>query len=151
MIGSKLETIGPFAVASIGSALVAVMILYLHTGTPPEAVSYATLTFGIIASGFAATQRNMLLGMNESAVLEYAVREGYHEDVVRYLMDSVYAGIALSGFSVVGILLDNCMFLWKIWVIIAAFIMVLILSFMTRNELMMSRILKRFLEDQATE
>ena len=148
MIGAKVETLAPYAVASIASALLAVLMFSLKIGTPPEGVSFATLTFGVIASGFAATQRNMILGMNESAVLKYAVREGFHEDIVRYLMDSVYAGIWLSGFSVVGILVNDCSILWKIWIVMAGFFVVLILSFMTRNEMMMSRILKRFLDEQ---
>ena len=138
----------PYMASIVGALIAAGILFFGDFGKPPHMASVGTLTFGMVIAGFAATQRNMLLGMIGSEVMKFAVDRGFHNDILSYLMDSVYAGIVMSGFSIIGILIFDCSLLWEIWIIGATFLIVLILAFMIRNEMMMARILTRFLEEQ---
>ena len=141
-------------VVAIVVAIVAAAIAYLYDiDPPPKPLAAGTMTFGIVVAGFAATQRNMLLGMGGSKVLRIAVRSGFHHDVLAYLMHCVYAGLTVAVVSVIGFFLNDDTSLgpfsvWEIWLAILVGLIVWVLGLMFRNELMMRRIVEHFVEEQ---
>ena len=138
----------PFVIAAIVAAMAAVVAFMCEIGPLPKSLPAGTMTFGIVVAGFAATQRNMLLGMRGSTVLRFALRTGFHNDVLAYLMHCVYAGLVVSMVSVIGFFLgDKTLLLWKIWLVAITFCITLVLVLITRNEILMARIIKRFMED----
>ena len=148
-MNERIEKYSPYLVGVIVSIVAGWIIFVGGYGVPPQMTAAGTLTFGVVVAGFAATQRSMLLGMIGSEVMKFAVNEGFHEDILRYLMDSIYAGIVLAGVSVLGILIFDCSTMWKIWSVSASCLVTLILSFMVRNEMIMSAFLKKFLDEQS--
>ena len=106
------------------------------------------MTFGVVVAGFAATQRNMLLGMRGSSVLKFAVRTGFHDSVLAYLMHCVYAGLAVSVVSVVGFFINSNPLYWSVWFALLIGSIALVIALILRNEILMVRIVKRFMEDQ---
>ena len=106
------------------------------------------MTFGIVVAGFAATQRNMLLGLGGSRVMRFAVRTGYYDDILAYLMDCVYAGIGVSVVSVAGFFLGDSALPWSLWLVVLTGSISLVLALTLRNEIMIVRIIKRFMEEQ---
>ena len=147
-MSAKSERSLPFVLAAIVTVIAAVVVFMCEIGPLPKSLPAGTMTFGIVVAGFAATQRNMLLGMRGSTVLRVALRSGYHNDVLAYLMHCVYAGLLVSVVSMTGFFLgDKAVLLWNIWLIIMMFCVSLVLAFITRNEILMARIVKRFMED----
>lgn len=130
--------------ASIGAGIV---VFACGIGPLQESLAAGTMTFGIVVAGFAATQRSMLLGMHGSEVLRFAVRTGFHRDVLDYLMHSIYAGLFVSVASVAGFFLGDNATLWCLWLAVLTGGIVLALALMLRNELLIRRIIERFLED----
>lgn len=114
----------------------------------PPSLAAGTMTFGIVVAGFAATQRNMLLGMRGSNVLRFAVRTGYHYDVLNYLRHCVYAGLFVSAVSVAGFFLGHSTMLWSGWLAVLTGGIVLVLALMLRNEILIRRVVIHFLEEQ---
>ena len=147
-MSAKTERLLPFLSATIVAAGAAIVVFNYGAGAVPKSLPAGTLTFGIVVAGFAATQRNMLLGMRGSTVLRMALRSGYHHDVLAYLMHCVYAGLFVSAMSVVGFFLGGNGLLWHLWLIVLTFATVLVLGLVLRNEILMVRIVKRFMEDQ---
>ena len=144
------EKILPVLIAVL-AALAAAAIAYICKIKPlPTAFSAGTMTFGIVVAGFAATQRNMLLGMRGSSVLKFAVNTGFHNSVLQYLMHCVYAGLIVSAVSVIGFFINGNgnSLLWLAWFAILVGSIVLVIGLILRNELLMVRIVKRFMEDQ---
>ena len=113
------------------------------------AVPAALTTFGVVVSGFVATQRNMLLGMGGSRVMRFLARTGYQEDLNAYLSECVYAGIAVSLFSIAGLFIGNRDVLWPLWAPPAAAGACLLACLLVRNEIVMRRVIARFTEEQA--
>ena len=152
-MSAKFERRIPVVVAIV-VAIVAAAVAYLcDIDPPPKPLAAGTMTFGIVVAGFAATQRNMLLGMVGSKVLRFAVRTGFHHDVLAYLMHCVYAGLAVAVASVIGFFLDDettfgPFSLWEVWLVILVGLIVWVIVLMFRNELMMRRIVERFVEEQ---
>lgn len=130
--------------ASIGAGIVA---FACGIEPLPPSLAAGTMTFGVVVAGFAATQRSMLLGMHGSEVLRFAVRTGYYRDVLDYLMHCVYAGLFISVASVAGFFLGDNAMLWCWWLAVLTGGIVLALALMLRNELLIRRIIERFLED----
>lgn len=114
----------------------------------PPALAAGTMTFGVVVAGFAATQRNMLLGMRGSRVLSFAARTGYNRDVLGYLMGCVYAGLFVSAVSVAGFFLGNSPMLWAWWLAILTGGIVLVLALLLRNEILIRRVIQHFLDEQ---
>lgn len=142
------EKILPVLIAVL-AALAAAAIAYICKIKPlPTAFSAGTMTFGIVVAGFAATQRNMLLGMRGSSVLKFAVNTGFHNSVLQYLMHCVYAGLVVSAVSVIGFFINGNSMLWLAWFAILVGSIVLVIGLVLRNELLMVQIVKRFMEDQ---
>lgn len=147
-MSAKSERLLPLLIALIlGVATGA--IAYIYEIQPfPKALSAGTMTFGVVVAGFAATQRNMLLGMRGSSVLKFAVRTGFHDSVLAYLMHCVYAGLVVSVVSVVGFFINSNPLYWSVWFALLIGSIALVIALILRNEILMVRIVKRFMEDQ---
>ena len=106
------------------------------------------MTFGIVVSGFVATQRNMLLSMNGAQVLRFAARTGFYQDVLAYLMDCIQAGLIVTAVSLAGVFLHDYSHLSVAWLPLLAGGITLVVCLVFRNERLMGRIVHRFLEEQ---
>ncbi len=147
-MSARAERLFPI-LAGIGAAAVAAVVAFVcEIGPLPKPLAAGTMTLGIVVAGFTATQRNMLLGMSGSTVLQFAARTGYYRDVLDYLMHSVYAGIAVSLVSLIGFFLGNSVLVWSIWLVAITGLIALILALILRNEILMVRMVKRFVEEQ---
>ena len=144
---ARVERYYPFAVAVIIAISTASVVFWVYTPQVSKALPAGTMTFGVVVAGFSATQRNMLLAMRGASVLRFMLRTGYHHDVLEYLMHCVYAALAVSLISLVGFFLGDCELAWKIWLIAIACFVTLVLALVLRNEILMFRIVKHFLED----
>lgn len=152
-MSAKFERRIPGLIALLAFGVSLVVVWRCDIDALPKPLAAGTMTFGIVVAGFAATQRNMLLGMVGSKVLRFAVRTGFHHDVLAYLMHCVYAGLAVAVASVIGFFLDDetsfgPFSLWEVWLVILVGLIVWVLGLMFRNELMMRRIVERFVEEQ---
>ena len=147
-MSAKSERLLPLLIALILGVATGV-IAYIYEIQPfPKALSAGTMTFGVVVAGFAATQRNMLLGMKGSSVLKFAVRTGFHDSVLAYLMHCVYAGLVVSVVSVVGFFINSNPLYWSVWFALLIGSIALVIALILRNEILMVRIVKRFMEDQ---
>ena len=144
---SILERYVPFALAAIVALAVAAVVFSSGKIRYSYAIPAAAMTFGIVVAGFSATQRNMLLGMRGSSVLRFLSRTMYYADVLNYLMQGVYTSLFVSALSVVGFFVGSNPLIWKIWIVIFSFAVTQVLFIIARNEILMGRIIKRFLED----
>ena len=147
-MSAKSEKLIPLLIALILGVATGI-VAYIYEIQPfPKALSAGTMTFGVVVAGFAATQRNMLLGMRGSSVLKFAVRTGFHDSVLAYLMHCVYAGLAVSVVSVVGFFITSNPLYWSVWFALLIGSIALVIALILRNEILMVRIVKRFMEDQ---
>lgn len=142
---------GLIALLAVVASLVVVWLCDIDA--LPKSLAAGTMTFGIVVAGFAATQRNMLLGMGGSKVLRFAVRTRFHHDILAYLMHCVYVGLAVALVSVIGFFLnEDASFgpfsLWELWLVVLVGLIVWVLALMFRNEIMMRQIVERFVEEQ---
>ena len=144
---SRVERYSPFLLAAIASVVVSIVVFRCGNVLESLTLPAATMTFGIVIAGFTATQRNMLLGMRGSSVLRFLSRTGYYIDVLNYLMQGIYTALFVSAISVVGFFVNSNPLIWKIWIITVSFAVTLVLVIIGRNEILMGRIIKRFLED----
>ncbi len=145
---ARMEKAFPFLLAALAAGAAALPVFYCGLDTIPQYLPAGTMTLGVVVAGFAATQRNMLLGMRGSTVLRFALRTGYHNDVLAYLMHCVYAGLFTSVVSLAGFFLGKNALLWSLWLIVLTFSIALALALIWRNEILMLRIVKRFMEDE---
>ena len=141
----RLPVVAAFLVAVMAGGLLGVMGDYPN----PTLVAVAALTFGVVAAGFSATQRNILLGMGGSRVLSFMVKTGYHTNALNYLMDGVYAGVGVSACALAGLFLFNCTW-WVLvgWTSLVAGAVAFVIGTIVRNEIMMARIIKHYMEDR---
>ena len=144
---SRVERYSPFLLAAIASVVVSIVVFRCGNVLESLTLPTATMTFGIVIAGFTATQRNMLLGMRSSSVLRFLSRTGYYIDVLNYLVQGIYTALFVSAISVVGFFVNSNPLIWKIWIITVSFAVTLVLVIIGRNEILMGRIIKRFLED----
>lgn len=147
-MSSKLVKLWPFILAIVAAIAGTIVTLLCEIGPLSKSLAVGTMTFGIVVAGFSATQRNMLLGMGGSKVLRFAARTGYHNDVLVYLMQCVYAGLLVSGVSIIGLFLGDNTTIWRIWLIALTSALVLVVGLIVRNERLIVRIVKHFMEDQ---
>ena len=147
-MSARSEKLIPLLIALILGVATGI-VAYIYEIQPfPKALSAGTMTFGVVVAGFAATQRNMLLGMKGSSVLKFAVRTGFHDSVLAYLMHCVYAGLVVSVVSVVGFFINSNPLYWSVWFALLIGSIALVIALILRNEILMVRIVKRFMEDQ---
>ena len=147
-MSAKAERRIPYLVAVIAGAIAAAVAFVYDIEPLPKSMAAGTMTFGVVVAGFAAIQRNMLLGMSGSSVLQFAVRTGYYKDVLVYLMHGVYAGVLVSVVSVIRFFLGDNNLLLSIWLVVLTAVISLVLALIVRNEFLTVRIIKRFLEEQ---
>ena len=147
-MSAKTERYLPPTLALIIASIAAFVVFRCDMQPLPKALAAGTMTFGVVVSGFAATQRNMLLGMRGSNVLRFAIRTGYHNDILDYLMHCVYAGLGVSVVSLVAFFLGDSVLMWRLWIIAVTFFIVLVLTLILRNEILMVRVVKRFIQDE---
>ena len=117
-------------------------------GPLPQSIAGGPLTFGFVVAGFAATQRNMLLPIRRSAIIKRLTEIGAQSYLSDYLMHAVWSGLTLSIVSVVGFFLGKNATLWNLWAVAVAFMVALIVGITLRNELIMSRIMKQYLNER---
>ena len=146
-MSDRTEKVLPFCVAAIAAIVAAIAVFACTFGPVSKALPAGTMTFGIVVAGFAETQRNMLLGMRGATVLRVALKSGYHNAILAYFMHCVYAGISVSVVSVLGFFLVGNALLWRVWGVLMIFAVVLVLALIVGNEVLMARVVKRFLED----
>ena len=148
MTSAKWERVWPLLPAVLAGLVAFVVAKLLGPASYPLPLPAATMTFGIVVAGFAATQRNMLLTMSGSEVLRFVQTTGYYQDVVNYLMDGVKAGLVVSSVSVCGFFLEQNGLLSAVWLAAMAGSVVLVLGVTARNEMLTSRLVRRFLSEQ---
>ena len=151
-MSARTERCLPFLVATV-SAVVAGLVLFLVVGVEPgtSGIPAAGMTFGIVVAGFAATQRNMLIGMGQTRVLRFLARTGYDRSVLSYLTDCVGAGLATTGVSLAGFFLGKDAIAWSAWLVSLAFVVSLVIALMVRNEVMSLRIVSHFIKEQGKQ
>ena len=152
-MSGKFERRFPGLIALLTVVASLVVVWLCDIDALPKSLAAGTMTFGIVVAGFAATQRNMLLGMGGSKLLRFAVRTGFHHDILAYLMHCVYVGLAVALVSVIGFFLnEDTSFgpfsLWESWLVVLVGLIVWVLALMCRNELVILRVIKRFMEEQ---
>ena len=134
------------------AAVLAAGAAVLTLGGPPKSASLpiGALTFGIVTSGFVATQRNMFLSMSGARVIRFAVRTGYHEGVLSYLRSCIRGGLLVTLASLIGLLLSGgaWAWAWNAWVVLTVGLVTLTVCLVARSEMLMERISSRFLEEQ---
>ena len=147
MTPARVERYWPFAVAVVVTTLVGIGVWQFRVKPLPVSVPAATMTFGIVVSGFVATQRNMLLTMGGANVLRYAVRTGFYKDVLAYLAECIGTGLLVTGISITGFFLDRSILGWSIWLSLLSGAASLVVCLMVRNEILVFRMIQRFLEE----
>ena len=148
MTPGKLERRVPF-VAAVLAGIGTGVFTWQWNVSSSIAIPAATLTFGIVVSGFVATQRNLLLTMGGSRLVRYAVNNGLYKDVLNYLAQCIWAGLSVTFLSILGMLLCNYPTAWSFWLPIQLGGVVLVICLIVRNETLMFRILKRYWEERA--
>ena len=147
IMSARFERYFPFLLAAIVAVGMAVLVFGFGKFPNSSALPAATTTLGVVVAGFTATQRNMLLGMRGSSVLRFLSRTGYYINVLDYLMQCLYSALLVSAISIMGFFVDCNTLLWKIWMVAISFTVTLVLIMIWRNEILMARIIKRFMED----
>ena len=150
MTPALVQRIWPYVAALLVAVGMAVVVLRCSLGPFPIALPAATMTFGVVVSGFVATQRNMLLTMSGAEVLAFAVSRGYHRDVLAYLMDGIRAGLLVTSISLFGFFIGSNSTLWAVWLCSLAGGVALVVCLIARNEILITRMVEHYLEDQGT-
>ena len=145
----RFEQLAPLVVAGTFGLAVAYLDHILVFSPLPLSVSAGAMALGMIVSGFTATQRNMLLNMGGSRVLRYAAVTGYYHDVLAYLAHCIYAGLAVTLLSLIGIfVVDQARWICIVWLSFWSGSIVLTVALLFRNEALMARIFLKFMEEQ---
>ena len=144
----KVERYWPVVLAAIAAIVTGAVLYSYELRAIPRAIPAGIMTFGIVVAGFAATQRNMLLTLGGTEVLNRLRTTKHGHDVLDYLMHCVYSGVGLSVVAVLGLLFsdDSALFCW-LWLILITFFIALILGSVVRNEVIMKRVVKHFIVD----
>ena len=102
----------------------------------------------MVIAGFTATQRNQFLAMRGSKILRLASNAGYHSDVLSYLAQCIYGALALSVVSLLGFFVSSPSLTWSVWQIVWGGACAWTAMSLVRNEILMSRIFARLLEEE---
>ena len=140
------ERYGPFFPAAITAVVIAVFASEAESFS--RFISVGTMTLGVVVAGFTATQRNMLMSMGGTKVLRFAATTGYYRDVRDYLAWCIYAALFVVVVSGAGIFVNCNSWAWSLWLALWVGSVVLVLGFMVRNEILMSRIFTHFIKEQ---
>ena len=148
MTRASWDRIWPIGPALLVGGLAILLTIICNVKGLPLSVPAASMTFGVVVSGFVATQRNMLLTMSGTEVMRFAVRTGYHRAVISYLMDGVRVGLLVTGISLPALLLDQGgnTWWWRIWLSGLGFCIALVVGVLVRNEMLVSAMIRTYLE-----
>lgn len=78
----------------------------------------ASLTIGSILTGFLATSKAILLGLNEARIMNDLRRSGYIDDLVSYLAQAIFFSFSYAVVSLVGYFVNRMPIYWVMWVAI---------------------------------
>ncbi len=151
MTPARIQLILPFLVATLASAIIVVILFVSGNGGLFQVTPSATLTFGVVIAGFAGTQRNMFINMQDSTVLRFAVRTGYYKDVLKYLARCIWAGLFVSVVSLLGFIATDYKTVQMVWLVSLGFSVTLAMATLIQNEILMGRISARYMEDRVSD
>ena len=116
----------------------------------PLALPIGAMTFGIVVSGFVATQRNMLLTMTGSEVLRFLVRTEYYVDTIDLLMDCIYVGLLFTVTAAAGLLVVAFTEpgYQEAWLCVIIWMAALVVFLVGRNERLMAKIVGHYMREQ---
>lgn len=149
MTPAMMQRAWPFGLAIIAAGVAAFVAAECLVEPLPVALPAGTMTFGVVVSGFVATQRNMLLTMSGAEVLRFAVRAGFYRDVMAYFADGIRAGLFVTTVSLTGFFIGTNNTLWVVWLSIQAGGVTLVVCLIARNEILVRRMVSRYLEENA--
>ncbi|WP_428097982.1 hypothetical protein [Candidatus Rariloculus sp.] len=151
MISRTIEFNAPYAIAAI--AAIAAGVCAQKIPVFPEGLAAATMTFGVVVAGFTATQRTMLLTMTGKKVMQFMASAGYHDDVLMYLRQCIWAGLLFVATSALRFFISDVIWqhfwIWRLWLAIWTGLLALVLVYIVRNERLMFLIVKRFIEESS--
>lgn len=140
------EKYGPTAFAIIGGSLSFVATLLIETSTvSANLIATTTMTFGIVLAGFSGTQRNMLISIRRTRVIDRAIDINQIERVLSYLTKSSYVGLVLALYSFAGFFIDDHLVVLRAWIAGLGALVFFAIAHLARNEIIMSLILKRIM------
>ena len=118
-------------------------------------ISVGAMVFGIVAAGFSAVHRNAIMTMRGSEVMDFALKTGFFVDAMDYLMDCLYAGLLLAVAAALGFAfgLDPVdggleLIAHSLWFGFVMGCIAVVIAFTLRNEILMTRMVKRFIEER---
>lgn len=149
MMVDFLEKRGPIISSIIGCIATLGAMWILDMTEVPAALIATAATFGIVLAGFSATQRNMLFPMRGSRVIRRAIKINQMDRVLSYLSQDTYTGIALTLYSFTGFFVGDNLIVVRVWTVLLGGLVLFALAGLTRNEIVMALIMKRFLEERS--
>ena len=148
MIIDRVEKYGPIAFAVLGGVCSLTLALLAGMSSIPTAMIATTMTFGIVMAGFSATQRNMLFSLRGSRVIRHAIEINQINRVLSYLAVNPFVGLGLTLYSFLGFLTVDEPIAVRVWVTVLGALVFFALACLTRNEIVMYLILKRYMEEK---
>ena len=142
------ERYHPFVWGVVAGLAAAVALWFVDTPKISRSVPATTMTLGIIFASFAATQRNMLVGMNFPRRLRRTLNAGYVKDVLGYFQQAIVLGIVLAGISLIGLFIVNVQPLCSIWMMTMVAVVTIIGVAMFRNERLMFKMVSHVVKAQ---
>ena len=147
MVGKNFEKWAPLGAAGIATLGTACAVVLGDVGLVHDAVPVGAMTFGIVAAGFAATQRNILLALGGSRVLKFFAGYGGQGDVMAYLGSGILAGLVVTVVSLVGLFLCKGKIAEDIWLPFFVGSIAWVIAITVRNEILMSRMVLDFMAE----
>lgn len=144
-----LEKRGPTISAIVGGVSTLVVTWLLGLTTVPSPLLATAATFGVVLAGLSAIQRNMLFPIRSSRVIRRAIEINQMDRILSYLSKSSYIGVVISLYSFVGFFVGDNLIVVRVWTAVLGGLVLFALACLTRNEVVMSLILKRFLEERS--
>ena len=118
-------------------------------------MSVGAMVFGIVAAGFSAVHRNAVMTMRGSEVMDFAFKTGFIVETMEYPMDCLYAGLLLALAAALGFAfgldpVDGVLELTthSLWFGFVMGCIAVVIAFTLRNEILMTRMVKRFIEEK---
>lgn len=147
---SKLwrERYHPVAWGIVAGLVATIALWFLGSPKLSRSIPAATMTLGIIFASFAATQRNMLVGMNFPRRLRRTLDAGYLKDILAYFQQAILLGIILAFISMIGLFIVNKQPLGSIWMVVMVAIVTTIGVAMFRNERLMFMVVSQVVKAQ---
>ena len=131
------------------AGIVALAIMW-HLGVPDlsRAVPASAMTLGIVIASFAATQRNMLVGVGFPRRLRRTLNAGYLDDILSYFQQAITLGVVMTFISLLGLFVIDIDFLCLTWMVATSVLITIIGVAMFRNERIMFIVVKQVVKAQ---